>query len=843
MKLRKCHQKFIFIFIILISLEYSKCQSVCSSSSCTSSENGLSCGSSCDSNCKPKYGSDKCYDCTGITNGDYYTINQNGDCLINVCRGDKIIENKANTNECTFQIFNPSGSLYKVGESGEYYYYLPSTINTNIYTCTGNICSCTKYYYIETIFGKNKYTCIGDLSTIPSTNYKYYNYNTGQLFQTGCPSGYEMKKTNNPSGFTRCSNACIGSEKIKQVQNSANNLIEYYCVDDCSNESPYIYEYTDNNGKNYCLENCPEGYYKYTDANDNNNKKCVTREECDYYISGTNCEVQCPDGTPYHNKATKQCISSCTGEYKYIKTADKSCNRREDCNFYKVDSNSNYLCYDNCPNYYSEYGTNKCLDNCDSNQYRANEGPYEKICFSSCKEIPGGEYIYEGTNKICYYSDPNCEAYYKKADGILKCSSISDCVTNNKKYILNKECRDNCDGYYQLEIIEATHSYIKCYETLNTILSDESANVKFCDTKLRRCWVSFPENEQYYINSEITLSPGSSYELLKECNNYYYSDADPTDSTKTRLWCVSNCKSKGKYFYKGSKECKSSCNDFGKYYFNENNYECVDSCESVQDKPFSYPMSENKKECQESCDTGKFYDYDSHTCISTCGLGNSLYLYYKYDGKICYPSCLIIPQRGTYKYILDNNGCVGEAERTARVCVYYFKLNNLGLYKCATEDDCINSGNKYLTGSECSNKCDEDKYQLNSGSSSFTYCLNTPNDCQDKLAPNSELYYHNRLKMCWNSYQSTYFQKSETNSNNLIELVDECDNFYFVENSKKICINSCSAKSLYYIAGNKECIQGSVCVNNKKYYYDNNNECLDTCKGRNGLEYQKEIFV
>ena len=139
-------------------------------------------------------------------------------------------------------------------------------------------------------------------------------------------------------------------------------------------------------------------------------------------------------------------------KYKYIKIADKSCNRREDCNFYGVDSYSNYYCYDICDNF-SEYGTNKCLDYCDSNQYRANEDPYGEICFSSCKEIPGGEYIYEGTDGICYKSYSSCEAYYKKADGILKCSSISDCVTNNKKYILNKECRDNCDGYYQLEII------------------------------------------------------------------------------------------------------------------------------------------------------------------------------------------------------------------------------------------------------------------------------------------------------------------------------------------------------------------------------------------------------
>ena len=138
------------------------------------------------------------------------------------------------------------------------------------------------------------------------------------------------------------------------------------------------------------------------------------------YISGTNCLTECPDATPYHNKATKQCILSCTGEYKYLKEADNSCNRREDCNFYGVDSNSNYLCYDNCPNY-SEYGTNKCLDNCDSNQYRGNEAPYNNICFSSCKEIPGGEYIYEGMIN----SNKNVLFFEKLEDAVIKAKEIT----------------------------------------------------------------------------------------------------------------------------------------------------------------------------------------------------------------------------------------------------------------------------------------------------------------------------------------------------------------------------------------------------------------------------------
>ena len=175
MKLRKNYQRIIFIFIILICLEYSKCSIDCGNSFCTS--DGLSCLNAgtniCDPNCKPKYGSSTCHDCTGISSGDYYTIGQDGTCLIDQCIGDKIVE-KANDKECTSQIVNPSGSLYQVGELGEYYTIIVDT--TNLHDCTSNICTCKHYYFIESIYGKKKYTCFSNLDDYSSSNYKYYTY-------------------------------------------------------------------------------------------------------------------------------------------------------------------------------------------------------------------------------------------------------------------------------------------------------------------------------------------------------------------------------------------------------------------------------------------------------------------------------------------------------------------------------------------------------------------------------------------------------------------------------------------------------------------------------------------
>ena len=123
------------------------------------------------------------------------------------------------------------------------------------------------------------------------------------------------------------------------MQASVSGLSVDYCVDDCGGKFKYI-----DNGVRKCLSTCPGGtYQKGTD--------CVTLEQCDFYL-GTICYSICPSGTPYHNYGQKECITDCvtSSDYKYKKnTDDKTCYRKEDCNFIKEDTtNSNYLCLDSC---------------------------------------------------------------------------------------------------------------------------------------------------------------------------------------------------------------------------------------------------------------------------------------------------------------------------------------------------------------------------------------------------------------------------------------------------------------------------------------------------------------
>ena len=49
-----------------------------------------------------------------------------------------------------------------------------------------------------------------------------------------------------------------------------------------------------------------------------------------------------------------------------------------------------------------------------------------------------------GTNECPYYHINNY--------GVRKCFSFDQCIDNGYKYIIeNKECRDNCEGYYKLD--------------------------------------------------------------------------------------------------------------------------------------------------------------------------------------------------------------------------------------------------------------------------------------------------------------------------------------------------------------------------------------------------------
>ena len=190
-------QKFIFILIFILFPNKS-IQDICSQDYCTIGTNTYSINANSYTDTieyRPKYnygGSISCLSCPGIKKESYYTINESGNCVANICEGDKIIDK---TKECTSQIVS---GLYLLGDV----YYCSEPGNAN---CNNNnkICVCESYYYIEKIYGKKKYTC---LSSLASSTYKFYNYKTNELYFTECPNEYRYMKlryVSSPVAITR----------------------------------------------------------------------------------------------------------------------------------------------------------------------------------------------------------------------------------------------------------------------------------------------------------------------------------------------------------------------------------------------------------------------------------------------------------------------------------------------------------------------------------------------------------------------------------------------------------------------------------------------------------------
>ena len=502
-------QKFILIFILIIFFEFSKeqdCNTDCIGTGlvCTDSATGT-----CGPNCKPKYGSTTCYDCSRIT-GNYYTIDSNDNCL-NQCLGDKIIDA---TKECTYELVN---SLNKLGDV--YYSTAPTSA-----TCTSNICTCSSYYYLEILNGKKIYTCFSTISAAVSASYPYYNYKTMQCFRDGCPDGFIVQKQlSSPANAIRCSDKCINNEFLISEED-ANGIITDYCVDDCNGASPhtgYNLKYTDN-GVKKCLNACPSGMYI-----DDSTSECITLDNCAYYV-GTTCYSSCPSPNPYHNYGSKECISDCStsGDYIYKKDPDDNiCYRKEDCDYISV---SGTTCLSSCGSgEFHDNNSKLCKSYCGqentNKKYYASDG---NTCYLSCAEIYG-EYIYESLddadghgNKICYKetSRPSCAAFYRKVNGIMKCTTLENCInTLHYKYLIDDECKNSCDGYYQIELKTTgtpQYSYIKCFFSIDEALGH--SNVNFCDISQGKCWTTFPDANLYFIKSEFSTSSGK-YEIARKC--------------------------------------------------------------------------------------------------------------------------------------------------------------------------------------------------------------------------------------------------------------------------------------------------------------------------------------
>ena len=143
----------------------------------------------------------------------------------------------------------------------------------------------------------------------------------------------------------------------------------------------------------------------------------------------------------------------------------------------------------------------------------------------------------------------------------------------------------------------------------------------------------------------------------------------------------------------------------------------------------------------------------------------------------------------------------------------------------------------------------EDDYSV----TGFLKCYKTKQDCLDTGAN----HYNTKLKKCWINFPDYYFINIiDTDPDDATyikyEIVPECSSFYFEDSDNGNhfrCINECADSTTsasgtapshpFFVRGQKKC--EISCIKFSKNYYDQNNECLDTCLGKEGLEFANKI--
>ena len=591
-----------------------------------------------------------------------------------------------------------------------------------------------------------------------------------------------------------------------------------------------------------CQEHCIENqFYK--------GGSCYYKEYCDYYSypGGRRCyDYSCPTNLPYHNYNSRECIYGCSGEYSYYdENGYNICYKKEQCSFiyYQAFNGHNVcfrtkLCSSTTDRPKHNFDSNICIPDCEGDRlYKISGG---NICYPSCKFVLSGNYVYE-YGHICrdIRIQSICPFYNKKIDGVYNCSTLDDCINNNYKYLIGAECRDNCDGYFKLELkTNDGKFYYECHDTLQKALS--LSGILYYNIKSKLLWRQLPNG--YYINKISS----NKYEVVEECDNYFYIDTSNVKyCTKYCLYDVNNSpNSNHKYFVSGNKKCESACTNFNpkKYYYDQDTYECLDTCEGRVKRFQNEIVGGQAEACLPSCDVGHFYDYDSNICLLGCSPNNpKSYPYYApLFEKKCYPSCADVP--GGLNIYEKGNQC--DTSQCAPNSYYYIKKD--GVIKCTDAETCYELDRRYFIGYQCVIKCDNyyklevDNIIPSSPATTFFKCYESPSGCLGGLTgTNLEVFYHESLKLCWKDYQPEYYINKKTPYySNIYELVNECEYFYYQDGGRNYCTSACNKdkdgihQNQYSDAKSKKCEISCLMFNPEKYYYDpDTNECLETCKG------------
>ena len=816
------------------------------------------CVSECPENYHTDFNNKICYDTCPLTDNNdnelfIYTLN-NSCTTCNIGEGF-YIKSKQQPNKC----YNKCPNNYPYYDENNNICFSDSCLNTT------NNPNPKMIYSLYTTNNSNekKYICYSNCNDIITNWQGYYTVDYKCIEDTKCPNDYKYEYNK------ICYNDNCPDENMNTVTESNGNIKCYYncpenkyiqnkeCVETCNNNYPYkILATSTQYGICYTeKEKCPmENYfyynidekicnntckYKSIELDSNYKPKNSTKGTCvlscpdDYpYEYNNTCYNKCPENAPFKLENSKKCLVNCVEEnlfeYKNELCIESCQTKKDDIYYYTI--NNRKICVNKCNNTQKFYiaETGQCLNECkiikDEKTIYMHYNPDNFECINNCNELSNYQFSLYSENeaKPCLKECPSDKKnYYESNKTCLRdCdyfyTSDYKCVyyCDDDQYHLenNKKCLDACPNNYPFFLSKNTDNgktenicYDSCpgnYYRLNST----NECVKSCNLK-----------ENYLLE-------GICYEKCPNPYNFYYT----INSTKI---CQTSCSDTEKYKYhiKNDYECYEKCPNTYNYIY-ENNYICLDNCESedhLQTKNGTLIICSNsceegkvlsEKQCKNECDTNRPYlEEVTRTCYKICPETSPYYLN-KSDGKIyCVSNC------GENKYISSDNKCVDECKKTENYIIDGNKCKS----KCENENELLyylykKSNNNEYNIYKCVSNCVSD-YQYRIYNSNE--CIKNCNENYPYLSPDNLCY-----EIC-NQNQKYPFSYEDNNNNNK-KCLEKCpDNFKYYKKDY-ICVKYCNISNNNYILSNNEC--ASSCNSTSDYIYLNyidNNEikCVDKC--------------
>ena len=481
------------------------------------------------------------------------------------------------TNQCTkicFGVLSVDGDVCYWGSADS----IKCPENSMLGIFDGDIkCECQYGFYTNL---KGKKVCLD--KTLKCPDYKYFNTQTRECVQTCgdlylvdgkcysyCPTGMI------PSDGTPRTCTCVynfyktDEDKYVCLQEYDQCPFEYpylivekkECVKECSKEYPILYDMK-------CRSNCEENYHRIKDPNNPDKYICVCDNIWYYELDKSICDVNNHDktckklnmGLNYTVVKTKQCVSSCKGDYQYFfnKKCYYNCSEED----LVKDPNSNEC---KCKGKWrlNENNEIECIaQNCDDNENLLTE---TNQCIPKTSDCSFDKPLF--WNNLCYKECPSntvedsikgntCKCrfnWFIRNDNLIECMEEGvECPYDSHPYLIyqTKQCAktiEDCADKYIFNFV----CYDKCPD--NSIKSADDKNCE-CDS-----------NAGYWAKGKDTHGRDILECGISSCDKKFTDKKKYDNDTKE---CVSNCEIP-KYLYLDI--CYSSCPSLTEPVINEYN--------------------------------------------------------------------------------------------------------------------------------------------------------------------------------------------------------------------------------------------------------------------------------